>query len=51
MLEQGSWFSTVLMPQPDKFAPIRKGLLEFLILKIVAGGQVYKHYFGSSPLK
>jgi PadR family transcriptional regulator PadR len=29
------------MPQPDKFAPIRKGLLEFLILKIVAGGQVY----------
>jgi PadR family transcriptional regulator PadR len=25
----------------DKFATIRKGLLEFLILKIVAGGKVY----------
>ncbi|MGH9307884.1 MAG: PadR family transcriptional regulator [Vicinamibacterales bacterium] len=29
------------MPTPDKFAAIRKGLLEFLILKIVAGGKVY----------
>jgi PadR family transcriptional regulator, regulatory protein PadR len=29
------------MPPNDKFAPIRKGLLEFLILKVVAGGQVY----------
>ena len=29
------------MPQPDRFAPIRKGLLEFLILRIVATGQVY----------
>jgi PadR family transcriptional regulator, regulatory protein PadR len=25
----------------DKFAPIRKGLLEFLILKIVAANKVY----------
>ena len=29
------------MPQNEKFAPIRKGLLEFLILRIVATGQVY----------
>lgn len=29
------------MPTTDKFAAIRKGLLEFLILKIVAGGKVY----------
>ena len=29
------------MPPNEKFAPIRKGLLEFLILKVVAGGQVY----------
>lgn len=30
-------------PQPlnEKFAPIRKGLLEFLILKIVASDKVY----------
>ena len=29
------------MGLPDKFAPIRKGLLEFLILKIVAADKVY----------
>lgn len=29
------------MPQNEKFAPIRKGLLEFLILRIVAMGKVY----------
>ncbi|MGH9370479.1 MAG: PadR family transcriptional regulator, partial [Vicinamibacterales bacterium] len=29
------------MPPTDKFSPIRKGLLEFLILKIVATGKVY----------
>ena len=29
------------MPPNDKFAPIRKGLLEFLILTIVATGKVY----------
>jgi len=29
------------MGLPDKFAPIRKGLLEFLILKIVAANKVY----------
>src|SRR5215213_8152789 len=29
------------MPHNDKFAPIRKGLLEFLILRIVATGKVY----------
>lgn len=29
------------MGLPDKFAAIRKGLLEFLILKIVATDQVY----------
>ena len=29
------------MPQHDRFAPIRKGLLEFLILRIVAAGKVY----------
>ena len=29
------------MPPNDKFAPIRKGLLEFLILKIVAANKVY----------
>jgi PadR family transcriptional regulator len=29
------------MPPNDKFAPIRKGLLEFVILKIVATGKVY----------
>ena len=29
------------MAQPDRFAPIRKGLLEFLILRIVATGKVY----------
>ena len=29
------------MPPIEKFAAIRKGLLEFLILKIVATGQVY----------
>lgn len=29
------------MPQNDRFAPIRKGLLEFLILRIVATGKVY----------
>ena len=25
----------------EKFAPLRKGLLEFVVLRIVAGGQVY----------
>src|SRR6476646_5175448 len=29
------------MGLPDKFAPIRKGLLEFLILKIIAANKVY----------
>jgi PadR family transcriptional regulator PadR len=29
------------MPPNDKFSAIRKGLLEFLILKIVATGKVY----------
>jgi PadR family transcriptional regulator, regulatory protein PadR len=29
------------MPLTDKFAAIRKGLLEFLILKIVAADKVY----------
>ena len=29
------------MPQSDRFAPIRKGLLEFLILRIVSTGKVY----------
>jgi PadR family transcriptional regulator, regulatory protein PadR len=29
------------MPQNEKFAPIRKGLLEFLILRIVSTGKVY----------
>jgi PadR family transcriptional regulator PadR len=29
------------MPPNDRFAPIRKGLLEFLILRIVATGKVY----------
>ena len=29
------------MPPIEKFAAIRKGLLEFLILKIVATGKVY----------
>jgi PadR family transcriptional regulator, regulatory protein PadR len=29
------------MSQHDRFAPIRKGLLEFLILRIVATGKVY----------
>ncbi len=29
------------MSLADKFAAIRKGLLEFLILKIVAAGEVY----------
>jgi PadR family transcriptional regulator len=29
------------MPPNERFAPIRRGLLEFLILKIVAGGKVY----------
>src|SRR3954454_20772528 len=29
------------MGLPDKFAAIRKGLLEFLILKIVAANKVY----------
>ncbi|NUR55986.1 MAG: PadR family transcriptional regulator [Acidobacteria bacterium] len=29
------------MPPNDKFAAIRKGLLEFLILRIVASGKVY----------
>jgi PadR family transcriptional regulator PadR len=29
------------MPLDEKFSSIRKGLLEFLILKIVAGGKVY----------
>jgi PadR family transcriptional regulator len=29
------------MGTPDKFAAIRKGLLEFLILKIVAADKVY----------
>ena len=29
------------MPPHDRFAPIRKGLLEFLILRIVATGKVY----------
>ena len=29
------------MPQHDRFAPIRKGLLEFLILRMVATGKVY----------
>ena len=30
-----------LMRLDEKFSSIRKGLLEFLILKIVAGGKVY----------
>jgi PadR family transcriptional regulator, regulatory protein PadR len=30
-----------LMPLDEKFSSIRKGLLEFLTLKIVAGGKVY----------
>jgi PadR family transcriptional regulator, regulatory protein PadR len=29
------------MPPNEKFGPIRRGLLEFLILKIVATGKVY----------
>ena len=29
------------MPPNEKFTAIRKGLLEFLILKVVAGGKVY----------
>lgn len=29
------------MPLDEKFSSMRKGLLEFLILKIVAGGKVY----------
>jgi PadR family transcriptional regulator, regulatory protein PadR len=29
------------MPLDEKFTSIRKGLLEFLILKIIAGGKVY----------
>ena len=29
------------MPPNEKFSAIRKGLLEFLILKIVAAGKVY----------
>ena len=29
------------MPVEEKFGPIRKGLLEFLILKIVAADKVY----------
>lgn len=29
------------MPASERFGPIRKGLLEFLILKIVAANQVY----------
>src|SRR6478752_10184843 len=29
------------MDLPEKLAPIRKGLLEFVILKIVAGDKVY----------
>ena len=29
------------MPPTDRFAAIRKGLLEFLILKVVSGGKVY----------
>ncbi len=29
------------MPAKERFGPIRKGLLEFLILKIVAANQVY----------
>jgi PadR family transcriptional regulator, regulatory protein PadR len=29
------------MPLDEKFSSIRKGLLEFLVLKIVAGGKVY----------
>jgi PadR family transcriptional regulator PadR len=29
------------MPPNEKFAAIRKGLLEFLILRIVAAGKVY----------
>jgi len=29
------------MGEPDKFTAIRKGLLEFLILKVVSGDRVY----------
>lgn len=29
------------MPEKERFGPIRKGLLEFLILKIVAAEKVY----------
>jgi PadR family transcriptional regulator PadR len=29
------------MPNDEKFAPIRKGLLEFLLLRIVAADKVY----------
>jgi PadR family transcriptional regulator PadR len=29
------------MPEKERFGPIRKGLLEFLILKIVSAKQVY----------
>ena len=29
------------MNPDEKFAPLRKGLLEFVVLRIVAGGQVY----------
>ena len=29
------------MNPDEKFAPLRKGLLEFVVLKVVAGGRVY----------
>ena len=29
------------MNPDEKFAPLRKGLLEFVVLRIVAGGRVY----------
>lgn len=37
LLYKGSW----QIPGNDKFAAIRKGLLEFLILKIIAADQLY----------
>jgi PadR family transcriptional regulator PadR len=41
LASQGSFAGNLIMDFNEKFAPITKGLLEFLVLKIIAADKVY----------
>ncbi|MDB6126452.1 MAG: transcriptional regulator, PadR-like family [Verrucomicrobia bacterium] len=40
-MHKGSVPPTTEMSVNEKFTPLRKGLLEFLVLKVISAGQVY----------